>query len=434
MKTTESLSARHPFGAALLFAIFGCLMSIASHAQSQAGMTATIADAKRSQIGEPNTAKFQTINLYMTIKLERPLSAEELKPLIKHLQDKGNYSFISDWPGADNLVELSGENPPFTPSPDQLPIVSPQTTGNAPANQWLLVLRGQLPRDSRGEIRIAQPPADVGWKLASEYPVKDGSIAVRYSFVETESTTGFRGKIQIGSGTGGRTLDITGSWMPGSPKGEVRTDMMSLGFAAKLPLGTPKDVKDTAGANKDASQKVPDMISADLNFISYRPGGDLIRAGARARATGTGKGLELVGYYAPFTGWFNEARGFYGLEGEAGYRKGDAEFKNLVTKAPNRGNSVVRIGGVAEWAPQLGGINRDLGQGLRFFVRGRGWFDSYNDDSGKRSVRFAPFVDSELFYNYAKDTRVFLRLEHGSLPPDLTEKINRIYVGVGAAF
>lgn len=431
MKTTESRSARRTLGAALLFAIFGCLMSIASHAQSQAGMTASIADAKRSQIGEANTAKFQTIDLYMTIKLERALSAEELEPLIKHLQDKGNYSFISDWPGADNLVELSGENPPFTPSPDQLPIVMPQTQGDAPTKRWLLVLRGQLPRDSRGEIRITQPKASVGWKLASDYPVIDGSIAViRYSFVETESTTGFKGKMQIGSGAGGSTLDITGSWMPGRPKGEARTDMMSLGFAAKLPLGTPN----TAGASKDASQKVPDMISADLNFISYRPGGDLIRAGARARATGSGKGLELVGYYAPFTGWFNESRGFYGLEGEAGYRKGDAEFKNLVTKAPNRGKTVVRIGGVAEWAPQLSGINRDLSQGLRFFIRGRGWLDSYNDDSGKHSVRFAPFVDSELFYNYAKDTRVFLRLEHGSLPPDLTQKISRIYVGIGAAF
>jgi hypothetical protein len=95
---------------------------------------------------------------------------------------------------------------------------------------------------------------------------------------------------------------------------------------------------------------------------------------------------------------------------------------------------VARLGLVAEWAPRVAGVNKDLGQGLRFFVRGRGWADYFRNDSGSYGWRLKPFVDSELFWNFQKDYRVFVRAEYGSLPPDLSQDVKRVYAGVGAAF
>ncbi len=396
----------------------------------------------RSSATDPGVKGPQLVQVTIRISLEKRMARSEIEPLIQHLQNRSNYSFVSDWPGAENLVELSGDNPPFTLRPagnPQLPDIKigPEREEQDQKNaRWLVDLWGYLPVKSRGEIRIAQIPESSGWKLTGDQAA-DGATRTRYTFVNAADVgkPSTRGKAQVGAGTGGPMLDLAFSMVPSTPDGQVPpARQMSLGFAAKVPLGTPKDVKNTPGASKDASEKQPDMLSADLNFLSYKQGGRLERMGARARVTGTGKGFEGVGYYSPFTGWFNQSRGFYGLEAEGGYRKGDAEFKDLVTKAPDRGNAVLRIGGVAEWAPLLGPVNRDLSQGLRFFVRGRGWLDSYKNDYGKQTVRFAPFIDSELFYNFAKDTRVFLRIEHGSLPPDLTERISRTYVGVGAAF
>jgi hypothetical protein len=212
-----------------------------------------------------------------------------------------------------------------------------------------------------------------------------------------------------------------------------RRGLLSASFAAKAPLGRPKDTK-RAGSDEDASERIPDMLSADVGYTTYLGNGYLIRGGARARTTGSGKGAEYVAYVAPLTGWFNGSRGFYGLEIEAGHRKGDAEFKNLTTKAPDRGDIVARLGLVAEWAPRVAGINKDLGHGLRFFVRGRGWADYFRNDSGSYGWRLKPFVDSELFWNFQKDYRVFVRAEYGSLPPDLSQDVKRVYAGVGAAF
>jgi len=116
------------------------------------------------------------------------------------------------------------------------------------------------------------------------------------------------------------------------------------------------------------------------------------------------------------------------------FRGAGQEWINLTQPAPFRGNLVARLGTVIEWAPQLGPINRDLGSGLRFFVRGRGWADYARDDSGMNGVRLRGFLDSELFYNIDSQHRVFARYELGSLPPDLTRSVSTIMVGVGASF
>jgi hypothetical protein len=200
-----------------------------------------------------------------------------------------------------------------------------------------------------------------------------------------------------------------------------------------VPVTTPHDVKDTPGAETDATGQVSDFVQASFSHRWYN-GTNYQSLGLIARSTGRLRGLELVGRYQPAALFFAGGHGFLGAETEVGYRSGDNEWKNLTEQAPDRGHLVARIGAVIEWVPSLGPVNRDLGHGLRFFVRGRGWADYVKDDSGDNDLRFRGFFDSELFYNFTKDYRVFLRHEQGYLPPDLSRRTSRVFIGVGTAF
>lgn len=203
----------------------------------------------------------------------------------------------------------------------------------------------------------------------------------------------------------------------------------------RIPLEKPDDVGSVPGADRDASREVADMVSFSAQDVRYARGGSLMRSGAKIRMTGTGQGFEGVLFHDRILLWFDDMRGFSGAAIELGYREGDAEWVNTTTRAPDRGNVIARLGAVAEWAPQIGGINRRLDKGLRFYVRGRGWLDTFDNQSGDYGVRLRHFVDAELFYNISDEYRAFVRAEHGYLPPDLTQGVDlNVYGGFGAAW
>lgn len=206
-----------------------------------------------------------------------------------------------------------------------------------------------------------------------------------------------------------------------------------LKVEGNVPLTQPGDVSDTPGAKTDASRDVADYISASFARRTY-DGNNITSLAMVARATGRLNSPEVVLQYQPLARFWSNGHGFLGAQSEFGVRDGTEEWKNLTTQAPNRGNVVARLAGVVEWAPQLGRINQDLGHGLRFYVRGRGWADYAKNDDGNNSVRFRPFIDSEFFYNVNDSTRVFLRHENGYLPPDLSERTGKTFVGVGTSF
>ncbi len=201
-----------------------------------------------------------------------------------------------------------------------------------------------------------------------------------------------------------------------------------------VPITTPSDVQGVVGASDDASRIVASYVQASFMQRAYSSANNFTAWGLTVRTSGSFSGLEMVARYQPVAIMFNQGRNFFGAEGEAGYRDGRAEWINLTQRAPDRGNHVARLGVVFEWAPQLGPINLDLGSGLRFFVRGRGWADYAKDDLGQYGVRLRGFLDSEFFYNISTQYRVFLRYELGSLPPDLTRSVSTVMVGIGQSF
>jgi hypothetical protein len=408
---------RHLFIRALV-AIFAASVTIA---------WAQVPEVEFARRAGPNSA----CGLALDFTTRNQPTEAQIARLTEYLERPGIYSFTSDWPGVESLVEIKGDNPPFSQAANSTPKVQ-QIPGSGPS-QRRVCLQGTLPAVTRGEVHLAPPPPDLGWKLTVR-GLED--LAVRYATGEDWEVPKFRAKVQVGTGTGGPALEFSGSGLLSNQDGRGGSGVWTLSAAGKVPLGTPKDVKSQPGADKDASAKIPDAFNADLNKVNYDPKRGLTRWGFRGRATGSFEGLELTSYYSPLSGFFDESHGFLGAEIEGGWRKGDAEFKTLTTKAPDRGSLVARLGGVIEWAPHISalGINRNLNRGLRFFVRGRAWLDTYNNDYGNRSVRLAPFLDSEIFYNFASDSRVFLRFEYGSLPPDLTQRVTRLFVGVGQAF
>jgi hypothetical protein len=207
-------------------------------------------------------------------------------------------------------------------------------------------------------------------------------------------------------------------------------------IAGQRSLTVPEDVADAMDASRDSSEEVADFLTARYRVQQYDGVNNRISShGLVARTTGTGRGLELVATWQPGAELVPAGRAFAGMELEAGYRRGDAEWENLTTPAPDRGNLVARAGVVGEWAPKLGSINLDLGRGLRFFVRERIWADyADNVSDGDPGVRVRDFTDSELFLNLSESARVFLRFERGSLPPDLSKRVRSLYVGIGEAF
>jgi hypothetical protein len=206
-----------------------------------------------------------------------------------------------------------------------------------------------------------------------------------------------------------------------------------LSLEGSVPITTPFDVQGVPGANDDASRLVVGFVQGSFMQRAYHRAGYFTAYGLTVRTSGRFNGLEAVARYQ-LAAFPSNDRSFFAAEGEAGYRDGRSEWINLTQRAPFRGNLVARLGAVVEWAPQLGPINRDLGSGLRFFVRGRGWADYAKDDSGHDGVRFRGFLDSEFFYNISTEYRVFLRYELGSLPPDLTRSVSTVMVGIGASF
>ncbi|HWN40602.1 MAG TPA: hypothetical protein VNW71_00185 [Thermoanaerobaculia bacterium] len=220
----------------------------------------------------------------------------------------------------------------------------------------------------------------------------------------------------------------------------------TMTLEGSAPLGTPEDVDEEAGAEEDASEEVADFFKLSLLRTSFSEKGTLSSYGLMARSTSEFEGLEAVLTYQ-FAWLFGgteveqiersvdlQGTVFAGASLEAGYRQGDAEWMSLTQPAPDRGDIVARVGGVLEWGPKLGPINRDLGAGLRFFIRGRGWADWAKDETGEEDVRFRGFLDSELFYNVSDEFRLFLRYENGYLPPDLSQRHSSTFVGVGTAF
>ena len=207
----------------------------------------------------------------------------------------------------------------------------------------------------------------------------------------------------------------------------------SVSLEGAAPVGTPKDVEDTPGAETEASEEVADYFKFSALRSTYSKRGTLQSYGLLARTTAELKGLEAVGTWQ-IARLLGNNRVFAGGQLEAGYRRGDAEWESLTQAAPDRGDVVARLGSVLELGPRIGPINRDLGTGLRFFIRGRGWADWAKDEEGDGEVRFRGFLDSELFYNVSEEFRVFLRYEEGYLPPDLSQRHSEAFVGVGSAF
>lgn len=228
--------------------------------------------------------------------------------------------------------------------------------------------------------------------------------------------------------------------------GKNGASRISATLEGSASLGTPEDVEEEPEAEADASEEVADFFKLSVLSTTFAGKGRLHSYGLVARSTAQFEGLEAVGTYQ--FGWLFggteveqiersvDLHGtvFAGTSLEAGYRRGDAEWTSLTQAAPDRGDIVARVGGVLEWGPRLGPINRDLGEGLRFFVRGRGWADWADDEEGEGDVRFRGFLDSELFYNVSDELRVFLRWENGYLLPDLSQRHRQTFVGVGTAF
>jgi hypothetical protein len=357
-----------------------------------------------------------------------------VQDLLKHLRGRNSYKFITNWPNVQGVTATNGDYPPFSIATDP-DVAEPASSTNV--LEITVRLHGIVPERDLGEIYVKPLK---GWKylgqnFSSEPDEFDGAAKIRFSMSDALPLKPFRGNLSAGMGTGGPSVDFSGEGILGRPKDTAKATFTTLSANAKIPIGKPSDVDDVAGGESDASKKIADTITVSLNNYRYRQGSKLQTLGLRARTTGGFHGAEVVGYYNPLTGWFNESRGFYAAEVEAGWRNGDAEFANLTTGAPDRGSVIARLGAVAEWAPQMGAINKNLAKGLRFYVRGRGWFDTFKNADGKTSTRLRPFLDAEFFYNFTDEWRVFVRSEYGYVLPDLNTRVSRpAFVGVGASF
>ena len=393
--------------------------------------------------------EIQKITFSFSAELDQsnPIIEKEIE---KYLKDLSIYSFTNEWPGSDTLNDISGDNPPFVP--DKPPDVIP--TGDLKPT-WSIQFTGQMRGDGRGAMHVKQYQGfgdnnqPILWKLKvspKEIDSDEKSNDIQKPKFKDDLTIGInntysknpktRIKADISNDTENFVLNFSYSKLLNSVAGKPigNKPVTSLSFACKIPFNKPFDVKEATGAETESSGEVPDLLELAINSYRYQKGGNLNHLGFKARAAQSFDNWETVLYYSPLTGWFNESHGFYGAEFELGYRNGDGEWKNLTTMAPDRGNFVGRGGMVVEWAPEIGLINQNLAEGLRFYVRGRGWADMYDNDQGNRDVRFREFIDSEIFYNFSDNYRIFIRGEWGYLPPDLSRYKNRIFAGVGSAF
>jgi hypothetical protein len=233
-------------------------------------------------------------------------------------------------------------------------------------------------------------------------------------------------------GSSGPALSINGEGRLSAKPGRMTT----LSIGGEVPITVPTDVKKILGAYPSASGKQPDGLQVGVNIANF-DGTQLRLAGLRARTQatiGSGKtfdGSEVVAYYAPIAKWSKDNRIFHAVEVEGGWRDGTKEWKNLTTRGKDVGNFVGRIGLVGEWQPKIGRINLNPSEKVRFFARGRYWIDSINEG---KNWRGRGYIDSELFFNFGKSNRLFLRGEYGMLPPDLSRSVSRASIGVGKSF
>lgn len=279
----------------------------------------------------------------------------------------------------------------------------------------------------KGTVEVAEMSADGATIQATEEPL-EWEISQGY---DTRPTLAHDLSLRVQGTTSVADFSFTYSGFEWKTAGKHRRFSATLEGSA--PLGTPEDVEEEEAAETDASEEVADFYKLSLLSSSYTRNGLLSSFGVVARSTSQFEGLEAVGTYQ--LAWlFGKNRLFTGGNIEAGYRRGDAEWMSLTQPAPDRGDVVARVGAVLEYGPQIGPINRDLGAGLRFFIRGRGWADWAKDETAEEDVRFRGFLDSELFYNISDEFRVFLRYENGYLPPDLSQRRSETFVGVGTAF
>jgi hypothetical protein len=355
--------------------------------------------------------------------------AEEARQRVKeYLENPSVYEFRVTRPETTEAVAPSSNVLPF--------VLSGAIQADQPfiLNQRAISLPGYLPLRSAGVVEIIPPDAASGLVFAVKGG-QDGEVLLDYSTAEVGISKTFSTLANIGVNEGAVTIDFAGEGRISGKRELLRGRMTSLSLAGRLPLFDPDDVRTTAGASRDASRQVTDLLELGLNSVRYKRGGSLEKSGLKLRTTGSLRGFEGVAYYSPLAGPLPKGWGYGAAELEIGYRAGDAEFSNLTTRAADTGNFVARLGAVLELTPRLEplGINRNLNQGLRFFARVRGWLDTFEgvNNTGAR-LRF--FADSELFYNFTANSRVFLRAEAGYLPPDLSSRSERIYVGVGASF
>lgn len=284
-------------------------------------------------------------------------------------------------------------------------------------------------------LNISDPSATKGkvvLKNSKEFQFSTSEIS--YDFTEEKPEIPVeRPQLQVGLGEGNVVLQGGGTYSFPIQDGKAIRQIAGEFF---LPLNMPGDLKGVPSAKRPASKEVPDSLRLEYRQLRYKKGGTLTGVGLRARSNSNFSGNELVGYWSPLFFFNEEGRQAAAIEVEAGWRDGNAEWTNQTTQAPARGSLVSRIGALYEWTPRVEpiGINRNLSHGMRFFIRARGWADYAKNDEGTRRVRLRNYIDSELFYKFTESRRIFLRYETGALPPDLTRRVSRLSIGVGAAF
>lgn len=387
---------------------------------------------------DETTAWPRKMNLEFRIDENTP--GPERQALESHLMNKASYRSAAGWPDVENLEEIRIPNPPFAIESVGKPTGLPDSKTSI-----YVTLHGKLSGRSRGTITIDAP---ANWKFVSlegkeltsiRYSVHPQNELPRFTLDPKRLSFGSEQTYALEySGEGIlQKHSLNNAKTPSDIVKNARKPVTFAEFQLKLPLTKPGDVKDVAGANRDASKAIADAVQLGVKSVKYTRRGGLNELGVRARATATLKGAEVVGYYSPLAQLSKDNRLFGALELEAGWREGDAEWTNLTTRAPDVGNLVARLGTVMEWAPTLGGINRNLNpkqDGLKFFLRHRFWLDTYQNSSSDTGLRGRGYFDTELFYNFSNESRIYFRYEDGSLPPDLSNHVNRWSVGVGKAF
>ena len=316
----------------------------------------------------------------------------------------------------ENAPNPNGRNAPAT-APRNIRIRRLELdSGNTLVTHFLL---GQMVPE--GQVTVASVTAGndslkggtFDWSVATPYPALPPTFDVQPSFQGSTAVVSFNG-----------TKSTAFRWgfdSEGVPN-RISRDFFSIDGV--VPIN-----------DDEATADVANYVEAAYKHRRFT-GRRIATLGVVARTNGRLKNPEVVAQWQPFAGFLgrNFGRMFAGAELEAGWRDGTEEWVNLSENAPDRGNVVARLGGVIEYAPMLGKINQDLGSGLRFFVRGRGWADYAKDDEGDNGVRLRAFLDTEFFYNINARYRVFARYELGYLPPDLSRRRNGLGFGVGASF